>query len=190
MKLRKIVTIIEEVYTDGQRPLLRPLRLAAAVAVVDNPFAGVYQEDLSLLSGQYSLELANLLVPKAAETLGEKAAVFGKAALVGYNGELQHGSSAIHTLIFGDALRDAAKGRGVVPSCEKIGAPGTHLDVSLRSATDSGGLAGTDGAYLFSWQISVADAPRPNELMVIAALGNGPRPNSRAPHGAGEDGGQ
>ena len=179
VQIRKIVTIVEEVFNDGTKDLPVPLRLAAAVAVIKNPFAGRYQEDLGLLSDVYSPELGPRLVAAAAEALGTSPKVFGKAALVGEAGEVQHGSAVLHTRDFGDALRTAANGGAVVPSAEKRAGTGSTIDVSLRDSTDRGDLAGTDATRLFSWEIRVSDAPRADEIMVIAALGDGGRPDSR-----------
>ena len=177
--VRKIVTIVEEIYSDGSRALARPLRLAAAVAVIANPFAGRYEADLSLLSGDYSRELGSSLAAAASSALGSQAVVFGKAALVGETGEVEHGSAIIHTVLFGDELRAVAKGGAVVPSAEESGGIGSTIDVPLRSAQDVGGLGGTDTSCLFTWELRVSDGPRVEEILVIAAVGDGGRPNSR-----------
>ena len=179
LQIRKIVTVVEEVLNDGSRDLATPLRLAAAVAVIKNPFAGRYQEDLTLLSDKYSPELGPRLVSAALDALGSQPKVFGKAVLVGEAGELQHGSALIHTRDFGDALRTAAGGDAVVPAAEKRAGLGASIDISLRSASDRGDLAGTDAACLFSWELRLSDAPHADEIAVIAALGDGGRPDSR-----------
>jgi hypothetical protein len=183
LQIRKVVTIVEEVLNDGSRDLAAPLRLVAAAAVIKNPFAGKYQEDLSLLATSYSPRLAERLVPLASRILAAKATVFGKAAIVGEAGEVQHGSTLLHTRDFGDALRNASKGNAVVPSAEKRANNGATIDVSLRNSEDAGGLAGTDPAALFSWELRFSDAPRADEIVVIAALGDGVRPNSRLTSG-------
>lgn len=178
-EIRKIVTIVEEIYGDGTRNLARPQRLAAAVAVIKNPYAGRYEEDLGELGGVMSKSLGPRLTALAEDALGTPARVFGKATLVGEAGEVQHGSAIIHTKDFGDELRRAAGGHAVVPAAEKRAGTGATLDVSLRNAQDNGDLAGTSVPDLYSWEIRVSDAPRADEMLIVAALGDGGRPNSR-----------
>ncbi len=179
-EIRKITVIVEEIFDDGHGKLAQPLRLAAAIAVVKNPYAGKHHADITSFGGDFSESLGTMLTDKAAEALGTQATVFGKAALVGEDGEVQHGSAIIHTKLFGDALRDATKGHAVVPAAEKRAGVGSSLDLSLRSAHDNGDLPGTDTTYLLSWEVRVSDAPHADEILVISALGDGPRPNSRS----------
>ncbi|WP_176562237.1 amino acid synthesis family protein [Mycolicibacterium palauense] len=179
LTIRKVATVTEEVYGEGAGLLATPLRLAAAMAVIKNPYAGEVVQDLSLLSEKYSPELGERLTTLAATALGTQATVFGKATLVGENGEVQHGSSIIHTKAFGDFQRAATKGTAVVPAAEKRGGVGATLDLSLRSAHDGGSLADTDVSQLFSWEVRVADAPHADEILVIVVLGDGGRPDVR-----------
>lgn len=178
-EVRKIVTVVEEIYSEGSKKLARPLRLAAAMAVVKNPFAGRFEEDLDVLSTDYSGSLGPKLADMAAEALGTKPEVFGKACLVGLDGEVQHGSSIIHTRLFGDALRRVASGRAPVSSAEKKGPAGASLDVALRGVQDVGTLDETDVSHLFQWEVRIEDAPRDDEVVIVAAVGDGGRPNPR-----------
>jgi hypothetical protein len=178
-EVRKIVVTTEEIYRDGEGELSHPLRLAAAMAVIKNPFAGKYVEDISLLSNDYSANLGPRLAHLAAEALGTEPKVFGKAALVGLDGEVQHGSAIIHTRLFGDVMRDLTHGGAVVPSAEKRGVAGASLDLALRNAQDGGSLSDSDVPSFFSFEVRVPDAPRDDEIVVIAVFGDGSRPDPR-----------
>jgi hypothetical protein len=179
VEIRKIVVMTEEIYLEGKGKLSRPLRVAAAMAVIKNPFAGTYAADIGILGGEYSSQLGPRLAKLAVEALGTPPKVFGKAALVGLDGEVQHGSAIIHTRLFGDALREAANGHAVVPGAEKRGAAGSSLDVALKSAVDGGTLKDSDPDAYYSLEVRVPDAPRDDEIVVIAAFGDGRRPDPR-----------
>lgn len=183
-EIRKIVTTVEEIYREGASALGRPLRVATATAVIKNPFAGAYQEDITLLSGDYSESLGPRLAKLAADVLGTRPKVFGKACLVGLGGEVQHGSAIIHTRLFGDPLRELTGGRAPVPAAEKRGSGGASLDVPLRNAQDEGTLADLDVPSLFTVEVRVPDAPAADEILLVAAFGDGGRPDPRR---AGED---
>jgi Amino acid synthesis len=178
-EIRKIVITTEEIYLEGKGKLSHPLRVAAAMAVIKNPFAGRYAEDIGILSNDYSTALGPQLAKLASKALGTAPKVFGKAALVGLEGEVQHGSAIIHTRLFGDALREVAKGHGVVPGAEKRSSAGSSIDIALKSAVDGGTLKDSDPASYYSFEVRVPDAPRNDEIVVIAAVGDGPRPNPR-----------
>lgn len=177
--VRKFVTVVEEVHIEGVQPLGRPVRVSVAAAVIKNPYAAVYQDDLSLFHNDYSANLGPKLADLAAENLHDAVESFGKAALVGLAGEVQHGSSIIHTRLFGDALRRVAKGAAPVTAAEKHGAAGALIDLSLRGVHDVGTLDGTVVSHLFSWPFVISDAPRPDEIVVIAAVANAGRPDPR-----------
>lgn len=177
--VRKIVITVEELYREGEGKLNRPQRVVAAMAVVKNPFAGKYAKDISILSNEFSNSLGPKLAKLAADALGTKPAVFGKAALVGLDGEVQHGSAIIHTRLFGDALRKVANGHAVVPGAEKRATAGSSLDIALKSAVDNGTLSDSLPDYYYSFEVRVSDAPRDDEIVVIAAVGDGPRPDPR-----------
>jgi hypothetical protein len=179
LTIRKVTTVFEEVYIEGAGTLASPLRVAAAAAVVKNPYAGTLQTDLALLSEDYSPKLGERLTAMAAEALGTQPTVFGKATLVGEAGEIAHGSAIIHTKTFGDFQRAATKGIAVVPAAEKRGGVGATLDLSLRKASDGGSLTDSDISHLFSFEFRVADAPHADEILVIVVLGDGGRPDIR-----------
>src|SRR2546422_10555491 len=109
VKLRKVVTVVEEILSDGGREAKRPVRKVAAVAVLENPFAGRFVDDLTPLidAGE---ELGALLAKKATEALGAPAESYGKAAIVGEAGEYEHAAALLHPKL-GAPLRAAEIGR-------------------------------------------------------------------------------
>jgi hypothetical protein len=146
------------------------------VAVIENPFAGAYQEDLEALMA-VGEELGGLLGARAVQALGiepHEAESYGKAAIVGENGELEHAAAILHPRL-GKPLRAAVeKGAALVPSAKKMGGPGTPLDVPLGHK---------DAAYVRShfdaMEVRVADAPRANEILVAVAVTDSGRPLPR-----------
>ena len=130
-KIRKIAVTVEETRLEMSRLILPATRKAVAVAVIENPFAGAYQEDLSALI-DIGAELGALLGEKCVVALGitpDQAESYGKSAMVGENGELEHAAAILHPAL-GAPLRTAVeKGAALVPSSKKMGSPGQVLDV-------------------------------------------------------------
>src|SRR5881628_3273657 len=156
VKIRKMVTLVEEILSDGGREAKRPVRKAAAVVVLENPFAGRFVDDLTPLidAGE---ELGALLAKKATEALGAPAESYGKAAVVGEAGEYEHAAALLHPKL-GAPLRAAiGGGTAIIPSAKKLGGPGTTIDVPLR----------------------FKDAPRAEEIVLAIALTDGGRPHPR-----------
>ncbi len=179
VEIRRIVRLQDELRTVGSKPLSTPLTISIAAAVIRNPFAGEAVDDLAILSGEYSTLLGPMLANLAKAGLQREAQVFGKAVLVGMAGEVAHGSTLIHTRVFGDALRKAAGGHSPITSAEKCGTAGSTIDVSLRFARESGTLDTMSAAHIFSYELSIRGAPQPDEMVVIAALGDSCRPDRR-----------
>ena len=175
-RIRRLVTVVDETHKEMGREIDPPTRRAAAVAVIENPFAGVYQEDLEALMA-VGEELGGLLGERAVQALGIKphqAESYGKAAVVGENGELEHAAAILHPRL-GKPLRAAVeKGAALVPSAKKMGGPGTPLDVPLGHK---------DAAYVRShfdaMEVRVADAPRADEILVAVAVTDSGRPLPR-----------
>ncbi|MEW7008709.1 amino acid synthesis family protein [Lentilitoribacter sp. EG35] len=175
-KIRKIVVNIEETHREIGRDISPATRKAVAVAVIENPFAGVYQEDLTALM-EIGAELGGLLGEKCVAALGIKPAdaeSYGKSAMVGENGELEHAAALLHPKL-GAPLRSAVeKGAALVPSSKKMGSPGQVLDVPLGHK---------DAAYVRSHfdgiEVCLNDAPRANEIMVAVAVTDSGRPLPR-----------
>lgn len=174
--IRKIVTVVEEVLTEMGQPVSPPTRRAAAIAVIANPFAGRYVADLTDLM-DIGEELGALLGEKCVAALGiqpSEAQSYGKAALVGENGELEHAAAILHPKL-GKPLRAAVeKGAALVPSNKKRGPMGHPLDVPLGHK---------DAAYVRShfdgMEVSVNDAPRADEILVAVAVTDSGRPLPR-----------
>ncbi|RFB81195.1 amino acid synthesis family protein [Methylovirgula sp. 4M-Z18] len=175
-KIRKIVTFVEETHSEMGQAIVPPTRRAAAVAVIENPFAGRYEADLSPLIDM-SEELGALLAARAVAALGiegAKAESYGKAAAVGENGELEHAAALLHPKL-GTPIRKAlGKGAALIPSSKKRGGPGVVLDIPLGHK---------DAAYVRShfdgMEVRIADAPRPNEIMLAVAVTDSGRPLPR-----------
>lgn len=175
-EIRKIVTIVDEVMSEMGRPVDPPIRRAAALAVIANPFAGQYVEDLSPLIA-IGEELGALLSEKAVAALGidgTKAEGYGKAALVGENGEMEHAAALLHPKMGTPVRKTLGKGAALIPSSKKRGGLGAELDIPLGHK---------DAAYVRShfdgMQVSINDAPRANEIVVAVAVTTGGRPLPR-----------
>jgi hypothetical protein len=122
MLIRKIVTIVEEVYGDGEKGLERPVKKCACVAVFKNPYAGVYVEDLSELI-EYSESLGKEISERAVKALENQVESYGKAAIVGEKGELEHAAALLHPKL-GTPLREACGGgKAIIPSAKNINIP-------------------------------------------------------------------
>lgn len=174
--IRKIVTFVEETRTEMGRPVSPPTRRAAAVAVIANPFAGRYVEDLSALVAMGE-ELGGLLAQKAVEALGiagADAQSYGKAALVGENGELEHAAALLHPKMGTPVRQVLGKGAALIPSSKRRGGPGAELDIPLGHK---------DAAYVRShfdgMQVRINDAPRADEIVVAVAVTDSGRPLPR-----------
>jgi hypothetical protein len=131
--IRKIVTVVEETRLEMGQAVTPPTRRAAAIAVIENPFAGKYVEDLSALIA-IGEELGELLSKKAVAALGidgTKVQSYGKAAAVGENGELEHAAAILHPKMGAPVRKVLGKGAALIPSSKKRSGPGTTLDIPL-----------------------------------------------------------
>lgn len=176
MDIRKIAVNVEETHIEAGRTIAPATRKAVAVAVIANPFAGTYQEDLTPLMDM-GAELGALLGKKCVEALGitpEQAESYGKSAMVGENGELEHAAALLHPKLGAPLRKEVEKGAALVPSSKKMGSPGQVLDVPLGHK---------DAAYVRSHfdgiEVRLNDAPRANEIMVAVAVTDSGRPLPR-----------
>ncbi|MGH7266518.1 MAG: amino acid synthesis family protein, partial [Candidatus Rokuibacteriota bacterium] len=173
MRIRKLVTIVEEIRADGRREAARPLRRAAAIAVIENPFAGRYEESLAPLI-EVGEALGALLGKAAVEALGGAAESYGKAAIVGLDGELEHAAAILHPTL-GTPFRAAVGGgKAIIPSAKKLGAAGTAIDVPLHYKD-----AAFVRTHFDAMEVRVPDAPRPDEIVVALVVTDGGRPHPR-----------
>jgi hypothetical protein len=187
--LRKKITCVEEVFHEGGPVARKPLLRAASLVVIRNPFAGSYvanienfMDDLKPLG----LEMARSLVtalggdPKSVEG-------YGKGAIVGSAGELEHG--ALWHVPGGYAMREVLGGaKAIVPSTKKVGAPGTRLDVPVTHIN-----ASYVRSHFDAMEVGINDAPRANEILLALVMTTGPRVHARvgglkASEVKGEDG--
>ena len=175
-EIRKLAVWVEETHTEMGRAITPATRKAVAVAVIANPFAGRYADDLSELI-EIGAELGGLLGARCVAALGiepGQAQSYGKAAMVGEGGELEHAAAILHPKL-GAPLRAAVeKGAALVPSSKKMGGPGQVLDVPLGHK---------DAAYVRSHfdgiEVRLNDAPRAGEIMVAVAVTDSGRPLPR-----------
>ena len=175
-KIRKIVTFVEETNSEMGKNVNPPTRRAAAAAVIENPFAGRYVEDLAELM-DIGEELGALLAERAVAALGiagPSAESYGKAAAVGENGELEHAAAIMHPKLGTPVRRVLGKGAALIPSSKKRGGPGTSLDIPLGHKDAAFVRSHFDGM-----EIRVHDAPRANEILVAVAVTDSGRPLPR-----------
>lgn len=174
--IRKISVVVEETLTEMGVTLDRPIRKVAAVAVVANPFAGRHAEDLGPLIDMGE-ELGELLARKCLEALGSIGSdieSYGKACLVGEDGELEHAAALLHPTL-GKPVRAAiGGGASLIPSSKKRGGVGRPFDIPLGHK---------DAAYVRShfdgMEVTVSDAPKPDEIALALGLADGGRPLPR-----------
>jgi len=173
--IRRIAILTEDIFHEGGPVARKPRRRAAAFGIVKNPFAGRYVEDL-----QPAMEdlkpLGLMLTDRLIAALGGEIAVidgYGKGAIVGTEGEIEHG--ALWHVPGGYAMRERlGQAKAIVPSAMKIGGAGTTLDVPLGH---------TNAAYVRSHfdaiEVRAADGPRPDEILFCLAMACGPRIHNR-----------
>jgi hypothetical protein len=176
MEVRKYVTIVEEIHSDGGRKVEPPGKRAAAVAVIKNPVAGEFADDLTILMDIGEV-LGGILGKMALEALGippEKAESYGKAAIVGEKGEREHAAAILHPKL-GKPVRDAlAGGKAIIPSTKKVGGMGTEIDIPLHFKN-----AAFVRSHFDAMTVRVDDAPRADEIVVALAVTDCGRPHPR-----------
>ncbi len=176
LSIRKLVTVVEETRTEIGVPVDPPTRQCAAIAVIANPYAGRYSKELPLLEAA-GAELGDLLGRRAMAALGIDAAgvqSFGKAAIVGERGEKEHAAAVMHPTL-GKPLRAAVgPAPSIIPSAKKIGGPGTTIDCPLHHKEDVWTFSHFD-----AMEVSLPDAPRADEIVVIVAIADSGRPLHR-----------
>ena len=177
MEIRMSVVSVEEVVADGGRRLAAPIRRATAVVVVKNPFAGRFVEDLSPLF-DVGFEIGASFTKQLVDLLSGPPVSYGKAAIVGTAGEMEHGGAICHPKL-GKPMREAlGGGEALIPSNVKVAAAGTSIDVPLGHK---------DNAWSFdhfdTLTVTVPDAPGPDEIVVVIAVADGGRPHPRVGKG-------
>ena len=176
LQIRKLVVQVDETHREMGRPISPPTRRALAMAVIHNPYAGQYVENLDALI-QMGEELGALLGQRCVQALGitpDQAQSYGKAAIVGEAGELEHAAAILHPKL-GAPLRQAVgHGAALVPSAKKQGGLGCAIDVPLGHK---------DAAFVRSHfdaiEARIGDAPRADEILVAVAVTDSGRPLAR-----------
>jgi hypothetical protein len=175
-QIRKIIVQVDEVLQEGGQAVNPPTRRALAMAVIANPYAGKFSENLDQLI-DIGEELGGLLGERCVTALGikpEDAHSYGKAAIVGEGGELEHAAAILHPKLGAPLRKAVSKGAALVPSAKKQGTLGTAIDVPLGHK---------DAAFVRShfdaMEARVNDAPRANEIVVAVVVTDSGRPHPR-----------
>jgi hypothetical protein len=175
-QIRKLIVQVDETRLEAGRPIEPPTRKALAMAVIANPYAGRYAESLDELIA-IGEELGGLLGQRCVEALGiapGQAQSYGKAAIVGEAGELEHAAAILHPKLGAPLRKAVEKGAALVPSAKKRGGLGTAIDVPLGHK---------DAAFVRShfdaMEARVADAPRADEIVVAVVVTDSGRPLAR-----------
>ncbi len=174
--IRKVVVQVEDVMLEAGRPVDPPTRTAVAAAVVANPLAGRYEESLEVLE-QLGAALGGLLAERAVAALGcepNDVVAYGKGAIVGLDGELEHAAAILHPR-FGAPVRAAVDhGDAIIPGTKSVAGAGASITVPITNKDDIWSFDEMSAA-----EIAIPDAPRADEVVVVLALSTGGRPLAR-----------
>jgi hypothetical protein len=173
LHMRKTLLLRETVTSDMGQVANRPVVRAVAMAVIDNPIAGRYVEDLTALF-EAGRTVGEQLMPDLVRLLPQGPVSYGKGAIVGINGEFEHGGACIHPML-GKPMRAAVGGgKAVIPSNVKVAACGASLDVPLSHKDDSWSFDHFD-----TITVSMPDAPKPDEIVLVMVVADGGRLHPR-----------
>lgn len=173
MDIRRLLVVRDTVRAEGGLPAIRPVTRVAACAVITNPLAGQSTDNLEVLI-PFGAELGERLVKDCLAQLPNPAIAYGKAAIVGSFGDIEHAAAILHPRM-GKPMREAiGGGLAIIPSNVKIGGPGAEIDVPLGHKDD---VLSFDQIDTFT--LMVPNAPRPDEIVVIVVLSDGGRPRPR-----------
>ena len=177
LKVRKLVNQSEEIHIEGGRKAEPPLIMHGVAAVIGNPWIGLgFVEDLRPVITMLAPQLGAILVPRLVDMCGgaEDVEAYGKAAMVGTSGEIEHGSAFIHTLRFGNVFRDAVGGSAYLSFTNTRGGPGSTLSIPMMHKVDPGWRS-----HYLTFEMHVADAPAPDEILLAIGASTGGRPHHR-----------
>jgi len=176
LQIRRVIVQVDEIQVEMGKQIDPPARKAIAAAAIVNPYAGKYVDDLEPM---YDLgaEIGGYLARRAVEALGVKPGEiqsYGKGAIVGIDGEIEHAAAILHPR-FGKPVREAVgKGDDIIPSTKKMGGPGSSITMPLTNKDSIWSFDHMDGA-----EISIPDAPRPDEIVVAVVVADRGRPLAR-----------
>ena len=175
MDIRQIFLFDQEIRTEAGRTLTAPTRRVAAAAVLRNPHAGKPAIDDFTDLVDLSVAVGEILTARVLSALGDAKPIgYGKAALVGTDGDLEHGAAMIHVRIGLAMRKGAGAGPALIPGNAKVGAAGAPIDIIFGGMHDAWDYNAMD-----SMTISIPDAPRPGEILLAVAFLAGGRPNAR-----------
>ncbi len=175
MELRKIVVQMVETHRSAGRDVVPATRVAVAAAVLHNPLAGRFVDDLAELEA-LGAEVARVLAGRAVAALGPNATptAYGKGAIIGLGGELEHAAAVLHPR-FGAPVRAAVGGgAAIIPSTKKVAGAGAAITMPLTNKDDIWSFDEMDAA-----EIAIPDAPRADEMVVCVVVASGGRPLAR-----------
>ncbi|MGB7243458.1 MAG: amino acid synthesis family protein, partial [Sulfitobacter sp.] len=176
-EIRKTLLHIEKSLIEGGKAAETPLTMIAAVAIIKNPWAGQgFTEDLRPAIHDCAPGLGQLLTDMVLEAAGggDKVEGYGKSAIVGVNGEVEHASALIHTLRFGNYFREAVGAKSYLAFTNTRGPANASLQIPLMDKNDGGRRS-----HYLTIQLSVADAPGPDEIVIALGASIGGRPHHR-----------
>lgn len=177
MDLRKTALFIETTQTDGLGQACAPITRVVAMAVFRNPFAGRHAEDLSPLFDIGGTLAAQLFADAVAALPGPPTS-YGKAAIVGVRGDMEHGGAVIHPRL-GKPMRAAVGGgQALIPSNAKVAALGSTIDLPLGHKDEAWSFDHFD-----TITVGLGDAPRPDEIVLCMGVADGARPHPRVGKG-------
>jgi len=177
LKIRKLVRYTDETYIEGGKAADRPWIMVAVAAVIENPWAGMgFVEDLRSAILEQAPKLGEIMVPDLLRTIGgaDKVEAYGKAAVVGMNGEVEHGSGMIHTLRFGNQYRVAVGGQSFLSFTNKRAGPGTAITIPMMHKDDAGFRA-----HYLTHEFHIPDAPGADEIVIALGAASSGRPHHR-----------
>jgi hypothetical protein len=182
MNIRRVITWREELHEVAGREVVPPISVGLAAVVIANPWVvDGFVDDLQPVARELAPELGAFLAERVVDVVGAPIEAYGKAAIVGLDGEVEHGSALIHTLLFGNAFRDAVSAETLLPAVEKRAAAGSVFDIPLKHVVDA-----TTRSHHQTLEARIAGAPAPDEIVVALAGATGGRPHARLPSFASE----
>jgi hypothetical protein len=175
--IRKIVSYVEEVRIEGGKQAGTPVTTVMVAAVVQNPWAGRgFVEDLQPEIRAHASDLGALIVERLVAAIGgaDRIEAYGKAAVVGAGGEIEHASALIHTLRFGNHYREAVQAKSYLSFTNKRGGLGTSIQVPMMHKDDEG-----QRSHYITGEFSISDAPLPDEIVIVLGAADGGRVHPR-----------
>ncbi len=175
--IRKVISQSEEILIEGGKAADPPLYMHAVAAVIANPWAGQgFVDDLRPVILDVAPRLGEVIVPRLVALAGggEEVEAYGKASMVGLNGEVEHGSAIIHTLRFGNVFRDAVGGTSYLSFTNTRGGPAATVSIPMMHKSDPGFRS-----HYLTAEMTINDAPGPDEIVIALGVSVGGRPHHR-----------